>query len=409
MPSLGVVALVICVLGLGTQGVPLKLPSVVNANTNPFLMIAYFSLGAFSAGAVLCMVVVGLMIRDNSSVVVVGAVMRHLLTSDRHVATVAESLLQVLWEGRWGLGAALVYTPGKILQLWAVRRVGVGLSTGIVASVNSVVAFVVGVAVLGDRPGDMGTASLGISMLLMGAIGMVNCKPSASAEVTDTKNPEDVATLTIVSPSSQKITRRSSSCIKISMNAEPVPEMTIQSPIASIDWTGILAAVLSGACLGLQGVPFRLGSSAVSSAFSPYATAAVFLLAQGPLTLLTLTLTGCITSRTTAQIQSYQILPTHASPSKTKRRFFEKGDTQIRLAAWGMSAGLIFSFAAIGQVVTVTTFGATVGMPLTQLNLVVAGVWGIAYFREIRHWKSILLFFVSAALAMVGGGVLQAA
>jgi len=69
---------------------------------------------------------------------------------------------------------------------------------------------------------------------------------------------------------------------------------------------------------------------------------------------------------------------------------------------------LCFVAALIGQVVAVRALGAGVGMPLTQLNLVVSGAWGIFAFGEIdaRAAPALAALFGLAAAVAVSGSVL---
>lgn len=72
----------------------------------------------------------------------------------------------------------------------------------------------------------------------------------------------------------------------------------------------------------------------------------------------------------------------------------------------GMLGAVIFSMAVLGQVITIITFGDAIGMPLTQLNLVVAGLWGIFYYQEIQGTKPISLFVFAMLMATAGGVLL---
>lgn len=45
-------------------------------------------------------------------------------------------------------------------------------------------------------------------------------------------------------------------------------------------------------------------------------------------------------------------------------------------------------------------------MPLTQLNLVVASLWGIVYFGEIEGRRVIAVFALAVVVALVGAALL---
>ena len=68
-----------------------------------------------------------------------------------------------------------------------------------------------------------------------------------------------------------------------------------------------------------------------------------------------------------------------------------------------MIGGLIFSLAFVGQLYAILALTDSVGMPLSQLNLVVAGIWGVFYFQEVRGWAAVTCFFLAAACACAAG------
>jgi len=65
---------------------------------------------------------------------------------------------------------------------------------------------------------------------------------------------------------------------------------------------------------------------------------------------------------------------------------------------WGMG-----NFAAMFATVYL---GQTIGFPLTQCCLILNGLWGILYYREIRGTKAIGTFAVGAAVILVGASFL---
>lgn len=47
-----------------------------------------------------------------------------------------------------------------------------------------------------------------------------------------------------------------------------------------------------------------------------------------------------------------------------------------------------------------------IGFPLTQIALVVAGIWGMLLFKEIESKEGIIQFFIAAGVLLVGGALL---
>jgi len=50
--------------------------------------------------------------------------------------------------------------------------------------------------------------------------------------------------------------------------------------------------------------------------------------------------------------------------------------------------------------------GLTIGFPLTQCALIVSGLWGIFYYKELNGWKTITQFFVGVAVLLPGAVLL---
>ena len=70
-----------------------------------------------------------------------------------------------------------------------------------------------------------------------------------------------------------------------------------------------------------------------------------------------------------------------------------------------MAGALCYSCAQAGQVMGIVSLGVSVGMPLSQLNLVVAGLWAIFYYQELSSPRLVAIFLL-ALLIDVGGAVL---
>ena len=66
---------------------------------------------------------------------------------------------------------------------------------------------------------------------------------------------------------------------------------------------------------------------------------------------------------------------------------------------------LCFCCAETGQITAIAGLGDATGMPLTQLNLVVAALWGVVLYDEVRGARAIALFVLSVACA-VGAALL---
>jgi hypothetical protein len=73
----------------------------------------------------------------------------------------------------------------------------------------------------------------------------------------------------------------------------------------------------------------------------------------------------------------------------------------------GIASGILWNIGNVGAVLTVLPeWGLTVGYPSTQGCLLVAGLWGIFVYGEIRGRRQVGGFFLMAVLLLVGAALL---
>ena len=68
----------------------------------------------------------------------------------------------------------------------------------------------------------------------------------------------------------------------------------------------------------------------------------------------------------------------------------------------GATAGTLWSLGNVGSIVAVQQLGQGVGYPASQAALLVAGLWGIFYYREVTKPKTIIKWFMSAFVTIFG-------
>jgi len=70
----------------------------------------------------------------------------------------------------------------------------------------------------------------------------------------------------------------------------------------------------------------------------------------------------------------------------------------------GCASGLLWSIGNFGSMICVQQLGEGVGYSVVQAAMLVSGLWGIFYFKEITNWVVIFKWFLSATLTV--GGIL---
>lgn len=67
----------------------------------------------------------------------------------------------------------------------------------------------------------------------------------------------------------------------------------------------------------------------------------------------------------------------------------------------GFLAGVLLAIAMFGSILAVTYLGQGVGNSLVQTKILVSGLWGIFWYKEINGPKTITMWFISATIAVV--------
>jgi hypothetical protein len=73
-----------------------------------------------------------------------------------------------------------------------------------------------------------------------------------------------------------------------------------------------------------------------------------------------------------------------------------------KLWAPGFLAGTLYSAANFGSILSVTYLGQAVGFSLCQVQILVSGLWGIFYFKEIKGRETITKWVISACITVFG-------
>ena len=68
----------------------------------------------------------------------------------------------------------------------------------------------------------------------------------------------------------------------------------------------------------------------------------------------------------------------------------------------GLAAGVLLTIAMFGSIMSVTYLGQGVGNSIIQSKILISGVWGIFWYKEITGAITITKWFASAMLAIAG-------
>jgi len=72
------------------------------------------------------------------------------------------------------------------------------------------------------------------------------------------------------------------------------------------------------------------------------------------------------------------------------------------VAIYGLLTGAFWAMGNFSAMFATVYLGQTIGFPLTQCCLILNGVWGIAYYKEIVGQQAITIFIIASAIIIVG-------
>jgi len=254
------------------------------------------------------------------------------------------------------IGAAL-WVPASILSIAAINNLGMSIAVGTWAGVTIVVSFVWGV-ILGQ---EVKSITLSIVALLLLIIGILGLSLSSTSLISGKKQEPFVQ-------------REEAPLISNppDVNGDITPENPIKKRII-----GFSCAIL----LGLMN-----GSMMVPTKFLPEN-------AKGINYVVSFSIGVVIVTPICAVI--YFLIRRQEPVFHIKVAFLP-----------GLITGLLWSVGNFCSIYATMYLGLTVGFPLTQLALVVAGLWGLIVFKELSGARTIAFWFLSVLVLLSGAALL---
>lgn len=406
----GWAAAVVCVLAFGSFGVPIK--KAANVDVDPFILQSYKTIVCFFS---------------SFGVILLGEELR--------------------WSN-WGLASGIFWVPGACCGIYGIRNAGMAVAVGTWSSIIVLTSFIFGIVVFQERVKNIYYTCDAFLVLIIGLIGMAKyaVAPADEADLANNKKTPMSRTLSQHSKGDEgfqissnhnsngaiktkkakgKFTKAVAQELSSSTNLQPMEiepllddnsemdntnmsmseidleEEDVSKQAASKDriiffngrmaltrhQTGVIGAIINGAWGGLNLIPVHYARR------DDGMTGAAFLVsfATGSLivnTVLWLMLIGYHMHHKKGNWEEVKaVLP---------KWHFEQ------LWRVGLTAGLLYSVGNFSALLAVTYLGQGVGFSFCQLQLLVSGLWGVFYFKEIKGKDRIMKWFMSAGVAVVG-------
>mmetsp|Transcript_1154 Transcript_1154/g.1610 ORF Transcript_1154/g.1610 Transcript_1154/m.1610 type:complete len:338 (+) Transcript_1154:81-1094(+) len=256
----------------------------------------------------------------------------------------------------WSTAGAALFAPGCVFCVLTVEWIGIAKGQAIWAGCVALQSFLCGLIGFQETPMDLTLTLVGGVILLtgIGTLAFVEVSPpEEGGEKVPLKEAED------------------------GVNPMEREEGNAVQPIKGL-FGCLMIGLLCGSCM----VPFRL-SPAVP--FQDGANSAIYAIGFGAsLMIINFILLGL-------KAMIYGMPEFHPETC----------------AVPGITAGMLWNIGNMGNIFAcLPPLGLAVGYPLTQCCLLVAGLWGILIYGEIRGTKNLSTFGVGALITLVGAAML---
>jgi len=265
----------------------------------------------------------------------------------------------------WGIAGAALWVPASILSIFAINYLGLSIAVGVWAGTTIVISFLWGALAF---PKDDAVKNIPLSVLaLFLLVSGIVCLSLSNSEFVKKlgKNKE----------TKQNINEEDD-------RYEDSPLLTQKSQEDKSSNSGKLIGLACSLILGCLN-----GSMMVPLRFVPKE-------AQG------------INYIVSFGIGVLIVTPVCAIVYFLARRRIPVFHYRIALIP-GLITGLLWNIGNFCSIYATLYLGLTIGFPLTQLALVVSGLWGLLVFKELRGIIVILVWFASVIVLLSGAALLS--
>jgi glucose uptake protein GlcU len=338
------VAVGACLFTFGSYGIFVKTPSVSDLNVDPAVFQVYNSLG--TAATLMCVAFYNTV---------------HFTAS----------------EFLWGVLGASFWVITQLLAFVAINTIGYAVGPAIWAGTTIVVSFVWGVSLLGDHPSNIFLSVVALLILVLGI---------STAAICNSSIPDLIYVQCLAQGQEeerQRLFESISASITINSGSK---DKSPKEKISRMRYlVGVVAAIVVGLFNGSLQVPLHYYGTDIGKNNTDAGISYVVNFSAG------VVVTTPILCFIWWMIRFQKIPPFYF----------------MKVLFPGLATGFYWACGYFAATYATLYLGNTVGYPLTQTCIVVNGLWGIVYYKEIRGVHKIVLFMM-AALIILGGATLLA-
>jgi glucose uptake protein GlcU len=317
----------------------------------------------------------------------------------------------------WGLLSGVAWIPGGTAGIYAVRNAGLAVSQGTWSALKVAVAFVWGIGVFHECVRSKTAATAAIIMLMMGLWGMSffsSLRPRRTRSDNRQEDDDDEEYSEMEQPllpegdeddtestNRRVIIQRSGDgpitdddeedSPRIPVEDDELSDLTFDDGMANLRCCkmrrrtlGLICACIDGIWGGSILVPMHFAgpkTEGLGYVISFAIGASAVLIGMWILRIAS----SAVTLRS-LQEAVRKLPPLHL------RKFWLQG----------CSAGLLWSIGNVCSILSVEHLGEGVGYSIVQAQMLVAGLWGVLWYREVQGWQAVAGWFLCALTTLCG-------
>ncbi|KAL9181350.1 hypothetical protein ACHAXT_010155 [Thalassiosira profunda] len=410
---IGFIAAFLAALSFGSYGVPMKGETATKLDIDPFVFQSYKAFAVFAVSAIIICI-------------------NNALAEDFH-GTFQQWTLQedFTW---WAFVSAFLWVPGGTAGVYAIRRAGLAISVGIWSCVIVLLSYVWGVWIFGEKQKSAVGAFGSVAVLCLGLVGIAYY---SSIEVEIKKKGQSTAQQPdcIAQETTPLVERGRTDSVpaKEPLDFEMFPHcgthphchqvVDVHLPEALPDTAtndhtlhitkykiGLGMAVVNGVLAALILVPMHYAPAhatrgiAYSMSFGIAAVTVVaffWILRFLFLSLQVLMRHSMWSDENRGRIGALQML-TLAKDSMAQGYRELPSFHLSQMWGPGLLSGILYSSGNLFGIISIQRLGNFMGYSLNQASLIVSGLFGLLYYREVPGLWNIVGFFASICVCFSG-------
>ena len=334
---------------------------------------------------------------------------------------------EIRWTN-WGILSGMFWVPAAACGIYGIRNAGLAIAVGTWSSMNVIMSMIWGILVFHERFNNLVNTGMAFTTLIIGLLGMSQYSkpPSSPTPVVATKTVDEATDLESEQTQQAQDDSKTSHFSKrkpmdVSSSSTPSrppvsgnmmllsSSFDSESSVALLGETkergdkdrfiwfggrvaltrrqlGILGAVINGGWGGLNLVPLHF---AKREGFG----GAAYLISFACGSMIVNTMLWVL----------YFLYHLQQKRCAFREALYCLPDWHLdKLWLPGFLAGSLYSLGNFGSILSVTYLGQGVGFSLCQVQILVSGLWGIFYYKEIRGREVIMKWLISACITVIG-------